>query len=405
MAEILGDVADGFDLVRTVFEHSRPDQGGAAFSAYVDGRKVVDLWSGSARAGEAWREDTISTAMSASKGLAALCAQILWDRGELDLDAPVTRYWPEFGAAGKSGTLVRHVLTHTSGMLCFQDPGSLLDWDGNGWDDYDEIARRIAASPPAWEPGSQIGYHAISVGWLIQELVRRITGDTVGAFFAREVADPLSLDAHIGTPSVEHARIADLLPAAPVAGGFARRVMSAFAREVARPGSPMGQAGVYMHGGTFSSHLTFFNTPGARRSEIPAANATSDARSLARVYAMLADGGELDGHRIVSPESIELFRTPSRSGRTSVWPQKGWPRLLPAPEMRYAMGFEGDFGEGKQPWRFGPTHESFGHLGAGGQLGFADPKRRVAVGFIRSHLTDWTVSTALVSALYESLDA
>lgn len=403
-AVLSGTTADGFEAVRRAFSKHGPDRGGAAFSAYVGDQKVVDLWWDSNHGGRPWRQDTLSTVMSASKGLMALCAQLLWDRGELDLDAPVTHYWPEYGQAGKEATLVRHVLTHTSGMLCFEDPGAVLNWEGDGWGDYDEIARRIAASPAAWEPGTQIGYHAISVGWLVQELVRRITGGTLGALFAREFARPLELDIHIGTSPKDQDRLTDITSdELAVQGTTATIMMKAYRKDLHRPGSLPGQAGVYMHGGTFSSNMALFNTAGAREAEIPAANASADARGLARVYAMLAAGGELDGHRIVSRDSIELFRTPARSGRTAVWPRRGLARRLPRPTMDYAMGFEGDFGSPVDSRRFGPSPAAFGHLGAGGQIGLADPERGVSVGFTRSHLTDWTTSTALIAALYGCL--
>jgi CubicO group peptidase (beta-lactamase class C family) len=403
---VSGNVADGFQSVQEVFARTVLPGGGASFSAYFGADKVVDLWAGEARPGDPWKQDTISTVMSATKGLAALCAQILWDRGELDLDAPVAHYWPEYGQAGKSGTLVRHVLTHTAGMLCFQNPGEVLDWSGNGWNDYDEIARRIAASPPAWEPGTRIGYHAFGIGWLLQELVRRITADTIGAFFAREVATPLHLDAYIGIPATELPRMADLVvdPAAEPRG-IARLATRMLRREQADLASPIAQAGVQMHGGSFGEHMDFFNLSQTRTAELPAAGASTNARSLARMYAMLALGGELDGQRIVSRESVDLFRTPAAGGRTMVWPRKGVFRVIPSPRMRYALGYEGDFGRAPRPWRFGPTPESFGHLGAGGQIGFADPVHRVAVGFTRTDLRDWSASTALIGALYECLPA
>ena len=401
---ISGSVASGFEPVRQTFAQSAIARGGASFAAYVDGEKVVDLWGGEARPGVPWDEDTLSTAMSTTKGLAALCAQILYDRGELDIDAPVTRYWPEYGQAGKSSTLVRHVLTHTSGMLCFENPGDLLDWSGNGWDEYDEIARRIAASPPAWEPGTRIGYHAFSIGWLLQELVRRITGETIGAFFAREVAQPLQLDTYIGTTEDVQTRMADFVVGAdPEPRGVARMLMGTLKREQRDPRSTIAQAGVSMHGTTFSDNLPFFNLARTRAAELAAAGATTNGRDLARVYAMLAEGGELDGRRIVSRESIDLFRTPAARGRTMVWPHRGIFRVIPAPKMRYALGYEGDFGEAKKPWSFGPTVESFGHLGAGGQIGFADPVRHVSAGFTRTHLEDWKVSTALIGALYDCI--
>ena len=399
MIVVDGSVAPGFEAVQDQFGGSELGRGGASFSAYVDGEKVVDLWAGDARPGTPWAKDTMATAMSATKGFTALCAQILYDRGLLDIDAPVSCYWPEYAQAGKEATLVRHILNHTSGVLGFQDPGELLDWSGNGWEDYDGIARRLAASPPAWEPGTRIGYHAVSIGWLVQELVRRITGLTVGAFFAREVAEPLGLSIFIGTPDPEQTRLAGVIAAT----GPGMEARAAWFRQLAAdPSSALVQSAIHMHGGSLFEHMDFLNLPKVRRAEIPSVNGSADARSMARMYSMLAQGGKLDGIRIVSPESVEVFRTKTFSGPSALTP-KGMPDWLPAPEMRYALGYEGDFGESPKPWRFGPTPEAFGHLGAGGQIGFADPTRRLGFGFVQTDGNDWAISTALIESVYACL--
>lgn len=404
MAEVDGTLDSRFAAVEEVFARSDLGRGGAAFAAYVDGEKVVDLWAGNASDGLPWRQDTLATIMSSTKGCAALCMEILCDRGLIDVEAPVARYWPEYAQAGKEHTLVRHILNHTSGMLCFSDPGDLLDWSGKGWDDYDEIARRIATSPPAWEPGTLIGYHAISIGWLIQELVRRVTGMTVGAFFAQEVAEPLGLSIFIGTPLAEQQRLADIFRDAldrsdPAVMAF----IELFKKELEQPGSRIGQASVYMHGATATDEPGFWALPNVRAAEIPAANGSADARSLARMYAVLAQGGELDGVRLVSPSTVKLFGTKSFSGPTALVPKDEQFAGGPVWHMAYALGFEGDFGVTPKPWRFGPSAEAFGHLGAGGQAAFADPAHHVSVGFVRNHHSDWSVSTALVEALYACL--
>lgn len=410
-----GSVSAGFESVERAFALTELGRGGAAFAAYVDGQQVVDLWAGEARPGTPWNEHTLTTMMSATKGCAALCAQVLYDRGLLDVEAPVARYWPEYAQAGKERTTVRQVLDHTSGMLCFSDPASLLDWSGRGWGDYQEIARRIAASPPAWEPGTRIGYHAWSFGWLLQELVRRISGRTLGAFFAEEVAQPLGLDIFIGTPQDVQLRMAKVLDGPAVApeeettaSRLARRARDAtfsllFDKVLARPGSRMAQATLSMPAHGLPDLAKFVNLPEMREPEIPAANGSGDARSLARMYAALARGGELDGKRLVSAESVELFRTQSSSGPSALAPDHWLPSVLRGRPMRYALGYEGDFGETPTPWRFGPTPESFGHLGGGGQIGFADPVRKVSVGFVRNHIGDWSVSTRLVETLYACL--
>jgi CubicO group peptidase (beta-lactamase class C family) len=402
MGAVDGVVEPGFEAVAEVLAASDLGRGGAAFSAYVEGRQVVDLWAGEAAPGTPWVRDTLTTAMSATKGAAAACLLVLHDRGLIDVDAPVSKYWPEYAQAGKDGTLVRHVLNHTSGMLCVDDPGSVLDWQGNGWDDYDAIAAGIAASPPAWEPGTAIGYHAISVGWLCQELVRRVAGVTLGEFFDREIARPLGLSAFIGTPAREHARLAPIISDLPGEDDSpeVQALLAAFRAVMHNPAHPAARAAVLMHGETFFENPGFWNLPKVRSTEIPAANGSFDARSLAKLYALLAEGGELDGVRLASPSTVRLFGTKSFSAPSALSDGLSLPG---ADDMRYALGFEGDFGEAVKPWRFGPSVGAFGHLGAGGQIGFADTERRVSVGFVRNHHADWSVSTALVEALYAAL--
>ena len=397
-----GTVESGFERMADVFADADLKRGGAAFAAYVEGRQVADLWGGEQTPGVPWREDTLTTAMSATKGAAATVMLVLADRGLIDVEAPVSRYWPEYAQAGKEATLVRHVLNHTAGLLCFEDPGSVLDWSGRGWDDYDEISRRIAASPPAWEPGTAIGYHGISFGWLCQELVRRVTGMTLGAFFAKEVAEPLGLSLFIGTPKVEHDRLATW-HASPPPGSESPELVAVQQklREImSNPSLPVSQSAIFMHGQSLYENFDFFNLPRIRETEIPAANGSMEARGLARMYAVLAEGGELDSVRLASPKTIKLFGTKSFGGVSAIAERSGLADVLDSPPMRYALGFEGDFGETPKPWRFGPTVETFGHLGAGGQIGFADPVHRVSVAFLRSDGDDWEASTALVDALY-----
>src|SRR6266487_7188340 len=159
-------VAAGFEPVRAAFEQGVSDlgDGGGAFCAYVDGVPVADLWGGTARPGEPWAYDTRAVLLSLTKGLTALCVQLLVDRGQVDVDAPVSAYWPEFAAGGKQGVLVRHVLTHTAGVLSFPGAQELLGLDGTGWDDYEAIAKGLAVATPSWEPGTRFGYHALTFG-------------------------------------------------------------------------------------------------------------------------------------------------------------------------------------------------------------------------------------------------
>lgn len=412
-----GDKVHGFTderyaLVREVFEQGRDDlgAGGGAFCVYRDGAKVVDLWAGTARPARPWHADTRAVLMSATKGLTALCAMVLHSRGLLDVDAPMTEYWPEFGQAGKQKALVRHVLDHTVGVVGLPDSDSLLDWDGTGWDDYDGIASRLAAAEPAWEPGTQIGYHAITCGWLTGELVRRITGRTIGTFFAEEVAGPLGLDAAIGTSAADQEKVADVIgeaydsvPPEIVTLDQANRAL------FSDPDSLMSDAAIAGAGGNIIGNLVpFMNSPRVRGVEIAAANGTATAEALARVYAMLSRGGELDGVRLVDPASVELFRTESANGPSAITPPISLPGgvVVPSPFTSYALGFACNNAGPGMPPMFGPTPETYGHAGHGGQIGLCDPTRRLGVGFVRSHLAVMPLLAAgLLNAVYKCTPA
>jgi len=400
----------GYERVRDVFARGLRgfSVGGMSFAAYVDGRKVVDLWGGTAGPGHPWTADTLAVLMSSTKGLVGLCAQILNDRGLLDVDAPVARYWPEFAQNGKEAVLVRHVLTHTAGLLELPREMASPGWDGSGWDDHEAIAAALAASTPLWAPGERFGYHALTYGWLVGELVRRITGDSVGAFFGSEVAGPLELDAWIGTP-LEHSgqvarvndRFAEALPA------VARPMLRSVQRQMRDPSTYSGRA--FLADGTscvMDHGEALMNDPKVLGVEIPAANGTATARSLAKMYAALSVGGELEGVRIVSPESIARFsadviRLPDLTLTELRLPVPGLGWVLSRPVRRSLGYILNPSLRGERP-RFGPNPDAFGHDGAGGQIAFCDPDGRVAVGFLRSELTSSTrLSTKLIDAVYD----
>ncbi|MGD8416754.1 MAG: serine hydrolase domain-containing protein, partial [Pseudomonadales bacterium] len=211
--EIHGFCDERFAGVREVFEANFTERGdvGASFAATVDGEYVIDLWAGHADAARTrpWTEDTIVNVYSTTKTMTFLCALMLADRGELDLDAPVVEYWPEYGQNGKEKTLVRHFLSHSAGVPGFDpavDSATLYDWDA--------CTANLAAQAPWWEPGSKSGYHAITQGYLIGELVRRITGRSFGTFFREAVAEPVGADFHVGLPPAEFDRVAEMIPAA-----------------------------------------------------------------------------------------------------------------------------------------------------------------------------------------------
>jgi CubicO group peptidase (beta-lactamase class C family) len=398
-----GYTAPGFERMRGVLECAviRRREDGCAVGAYVDGVKVVDLWCGSS-GDRPWAEDTLAVMFSATKGVTALCAQMLYSRGLLDLDAPVTRYWPEYGQAGKAGTLVRHLLNHRAGVVSFPRYWEVLGRDASGLADWHMVVEHLAASPPSWPPGTRRKYHPLTYGFLIGEVIRRIDGRTPGRFFADEVARPLGLDLHIGAPEDVLPRVAETLPAPAVdvaRGAIHWRVVARLleqsrhrAQTVLRNGGTgiemrvLGLSGVFVDpdAGPEDNQLTRIAND-FLRAELPAGNAVASGRDLARMYALLACGGELDGVRLVSPESIERFRP-----RTH--------RLLP-PLMGMGMGYS----------QVGllrvPTKTAFGHPGAGGSLGFADTERRVSFGLVKNRMRNepWGLAADLVRALYACL--
>ncbi len=404
-----GRVAPGYEPVLETFASGAGalGAGGGALCAYVEGEQVVDLWAGTTRPGVPWAEDSMTTLYSMTKGMAALCVQILADRGALDVDAPVARYWPEFAQAGKERALVRHVLDHTLGVVGLPDAETLLHWDGRGWDDYDAIAERLAAARPAWEPGTRIGYHGVTAGWLMGELVRRTSGDTIGAFFRAEVAEPLGLDLWIGTPPDELARVADLVElSAEGLSDDALWLDEQVRRELRHPETLAAQVVIHAHGRTLFEDTSFLGSPCGRRPEIAATNGSGTARGIARMYAMLAMGGELDGTRIVSPQSVATFGAEAATGPSAIWPTRELRlpsgKLVARPVVRRALGYAANPLDPDAPMSFGPAKEAFGHEGFGGQVGFCDPVDRVAVGFVRNHLTsDWSFSEQLGAAVYD----
>jgi CubicO group peptidase (beta-lactamase class C family) len=410
--DVKGYVAPGFERVAetllagatlTLGERERRadlGDGGGAFCAFVDGECVVDVWTGVTGPDEtAWEEDTRAVIMSSTKGMTTLCAHILEDRGELDLNAPVARYWPEFAQAGKGATTVRQLLSHQSGAIAVPGADELLGWDGRGWKDSEAIAAAIAGGEPAWEPGTRHGYHGVTFGWLVGELVRRISGQSLGAFFKEQVARPLgvadsiSISISIGTSASELASVATVMefPVKPGAKGALRAI---------DPASKSGRAVLAgAHGSLFADEegeprfAAFMNQPDVLAAEIGALGATATARALARTYVALADGEEL-----VSRRSVERFRAEQVCGRDAVM---GVP-------TRWAVGYtlESPAMVPGAPPMHGPNDGAFGHMGAGGQIGFADPEAHVAIGFVRNHLENQALplmGATLVDVLYSCL--
>jgi len=287
MTEIQGSCEPEFEPVRAAFT-ANFDQGleqGASVSITHRGRTVVDLWGGLADDDRPWERDTICNVWSTTKTMAATVMLMLVDQGQIDLEAPVATYWPEFATHDKGGVLVRHVLGHTAGLPGWAPPIApevLYDWDA--------CCAALADQATWWEPGTQSGYHALSQGYLEGEIVRRVTGRTLGTYFQEEVAQPLGADFHIGLPESEEARVARMItPAYGLGQGPTADRASLAYRALAS--APISGAEC--------------NSREWRASEIPAAGGTGNARSVARVHAALANGGEIDGVRLMSQEGVE----------------------------------------------------------------------------------------------------
>jgi CubicO group peptidase (beta-lactamase class C family) len=400
-------VAPGYEPVAEAFRASEGllGVGGAAFSVLLHGRPVVDLWGGEARPGRPWKRDTLAVLMSVTKGLAGLCLMQLVDRGQLSLNDLVTDHWPEYGQAGKERTTVEMVLMHTCGAIGLPGYRDLIDWDGTGFDRYDDIAARIAAAPPAWEPGSKQGYHAITYGWLVGELVRRITGRTLGAFFHDEVAAPLGLDTWIGTPNDSLDRVARITDIGYHAiPGPMRGQVSSILEATRDPKTLNGQA--FLGDGTTSAIdqlPVVLNADRTVQAEFPSGGGTSTARSLAREFALMGAGGALDGTRLISEETSALF-----DRVTSAFPDelarevartRAQKRAAEAPVRRIGPYLGNTSGRLALPDMMGPNPNTAGAAGAGGQIAFFDRDHGLALAYVRNHMVALDVQCPTLTQL------
>jgi CubicO group peptidase (beta-lactamase class C family) len=349
--DVHGFTAAGFEPVAEVFARNfkEHEETGAAFAAYRDGEPVVDLWGGAADpdTGRPWRADTLQLVFSGAKGLAAACVLLLVERGSLDLDAPVARYWPEFAAAGKSGITVAEIMSHQARL-----PGVQLTFTDEEFLDPRHMARLLAGQAPAADPRAAFMYHALTYGWLVGELVHRTDGRSVGAFFADEFAGPLGLDVWLGLPDEQHHRVATTLAGpgvlTPPADDDPLRALTR---------NPLITA----------EAPALWNSAAFRRAEVPAVGAHVTARSMARFYACLARGGELDGVRVLAEATVRRGRRELRRGVEPLW---GSP-------MAYGAGFE----LGTETALHGPAPDAFGHAGAWGSRHGAWPGARVGFSY------------------------
>lgn len=382
MTDIHGNVEAGFETMASAFAVNFAEHGevGAACCVYVDGRRVVDLWGGvaSPEQGRAWEADTPVIVFSSTKGATALCVNRLVERGELDLDAPIADYWPDFAAQGKQSVPLRWALSHRVGVPAVDAPVTLDDvvgWDG--------VVAAVARQRPEWEPGSAHGYHARTFGWMLGEVVRRVSGRSIGGFFSEEVARPLGLDWWIGLPPAAEARIATILGPEPPADPAVRELMD----QMMGPGTLLGR--VLSGPSNLFAYDDRWNTRPYLAAEMPSSNGVASARAIARMYA--AAIGEVDGVRLLEASTVELARTVQSDGTD---------RVLGLP-TRFGLGFA------LPPMLGAPCPAgAFGHPGAGGSLGFADPERGVAFGYVMNQmklgLAGDERSEGLVKALYET---
>ena len=335
---------------------------GAALAVHVGGRAVVDLWAGWADAARTrpWERDTLVNLYSIGKAVSAVCALRLVEAGRLDLDAPVARYWPEFAQAGKGDIPVRYVLTHQVALPAIARP-----LPSGAWRDWNLMTSALAAQAPWWEPGAGHGYHVNMQGFLIGEVVRRVTGMTYGTYLREHLAGPAGIDFFVGlTPALE-ARCAELVPRPASAEDEAlRKALSADPATLS--GLDLMRFNAYRNPPEVSG-TGVVNTHAWRTAEVPSTNGHGNARAVARLYSALAGDGTLDGERVLAPALI------AEACRAHV---HGDDIVLQRP-TRFGLGFQLTMAE--RP--LGPSPRAFGHFGAGGSLGFADPDAHVAFGY------------------------
>ncbi|BAU83973.1 beta-lactamase [Streptomyces laurentii] len=369
MTTINGEVAPGFEPVREAFAANFTQHGdiGAAVCVYWHGRPVVDLWGGVADldTGRPWAQDTLQLVYSATKGATATAAHMLAERGMLDLDAPVAKYWPEFAANGKADIPVRWLLSHQAGLVALDQPLPLVE--ALAWD---PMAAALAAQRPLWTPGTAHGYHGRTWGWLVGEVIRRVSGRSPGRFFAEEIAGPLGLDFFIGLPPSERDRVSRMAyqrPAVDLTTVPDEEVPEELREQVAAwrdPNSFSNRAYAVTNPAAID-----FDSPEVQAAELPSSNGIGTACSLARMYAALI--GEVDGVRLIVPETLASATAEQASGKDQVL-------MFPS---RFSTGYmlptEGNL-------MTGPN--AFGHTGRGGSLAFADPERGIAFGYVMNHI-------------------
>ena len=376
-----------FHAVRQEFERNFRDRGevGASVCVTVRGQVMVNLWGGTARldTGTPWTEETVSLVFSCTKGATALCAHILASRGLLDLDAPVAEYWPAFAQAGKTTITVKMLLNHQAGLPALRKPlpqGAFYDWEF--------MVAALEKEEPFWQPGTRNGYHGLTFGWLVGEVVRRVSGKSLGTFFQDEVAKPLGLDFWLGLPEQLEPRVASMVPGEPDTN-------TPFFTAMADPTSL--QTFMFHNTGGYMTRPDY-DSRAAHAAEIGGAGGITNARGLAGMYTPLAGRGK----ELVSRDAVaRMAAVSSATGCDAVL-------LLPT---RFSLGFMKAMDNRRLP--FGQdssailSEDAFGHVGFGGSIGFADPKAELAFGYTMNKMGTGVGLTErgqrLIDAVYRSL--
>jgi CubicO group peptidase (beta-lactamase class C family) len=385
-----GHTDPAFDAVREAFAYNfdKGRETGAALCIHHNGRPVVDIHGGAFdRKGSApYDADTLQLVFSTTKGATAVCANLLAQRGELDLSAPVADYWPEFAQAGKADIPVLYLLTHQAGLPAVDR--SLTAEEVQAWE---PICSALAEQTPFWEPGKAHGYHALTYGWLVGEVVRRVSGRSIGTYFAEEIAGPLGLEFWIGLPEEYESRVASVFGGAVIPEGIAQS-----------GGAPVDDASTLMAralnaAGAFTER-GWMNTRPWHAAEVPAANAITNATSLSRLYAALigtVEGGPAEP--LLNAAQVDQARTVRTAGPDQCFLTLGF-----SMEQKIGQGF----------WVSSPfspfgAEGAFGHAGAGGSYGFADPENGLAVGYVMNQMSAGVVgdprSRRIIKAVYSSI--
>jgi CubicO group peptidase (beta-lactamase class C family) len=351
---VQGSVQEKYGAVHDAFEKNLTTGAdvGASFCATVDGETVVDIWGGLADQdeGRAWERDTIVNVYSTTKTMCALTALLVADRGELDFAAPVARYWPEFAAAGKQDVTVAHLMSHSSGLCSWREPlvaEDLYDWE--------KATSLLAAQEPYWKPGTASGYHSVTQGFLVGEVIRRITGRTVGTVFREEIAEPLGADFYIGLPASEDARVATLIPPPP-----------------RPPAEDATEVQLAVANPRLDVSLT--RTRAWRAAELPAAGGTGNARAVAQIQTIMANGGEAGGRRFLSEAGCRKALEPQIEGTDLVL---GLP-------IRFGLGFGVS-----NPFMPNPNTLFWG--GYGGSVVVIDMDARISMSYVMNKMASTTV--------------